>query len=405
MMPALFSGVSGLKNHQFALNVIANNLANVNTIGYKFSRVTFSDLVYQNLRDASAPQGGSGGTNPVQIGLGSLVSTVDSVNSQGNLESTGQSTDMAIQGNGYFVVGDNTSLAYSRAGNMLMGQDGDLYNPSTGFKFKGWQATNGVVSTSGPLTNINIPIGQSLLPANATTTMSLKGNLDATAAVGGTAQTTTQVYDSLGNLNTVQLTYTKTAANAWDWAAVDGNGNSVGTGTLSFTNAGVLSGSTGSLSLTLTNGAVTPLNVATVFTGATQYAGASSLVMDSQDGYAAATLSNFTVGQGGEITGVFTNGKNQLLGQLALATFKNPGALVRDGRNLLSESSNSGTATLGTPNSGGRGSIVGGTLEMSNVDVAQQFTDMIVAQRGFQANSKVITTSDQMLQELVNLKQ
>ncbi len=401
-MPSLFSGVSGLKNHQFRLNVIGNNLANVNTIGYKYSRVTFSDLVYQNLRDASAPQNGTGGTNPVQMGLGSVIGSVDMINSQGNLEATGRNTDMAIQGEGLFILGDDTQQYYTRAGNMLMGTDGDLFNPSNGLKYKGWTANNGVINTSGALGNINIPVGQAL-PAKATTTLTFKGNLDASTAVAGTYQSSTQVFDSQGNLHTVDLTYTKTAANAWNWAASIG-GSSVGSGTLTFNASGALTATTGSISIPLTNGATTPLVIANDFSGASQFSGNSSLIVDEQDGYAAASLTNFSVGQSGEVTGFFTNGKSLLLGQLGIATFKNSSSLMRNGRNLLSESANSGTATVGLPGTGGRGTIVGGSLEMSNVDVAREFTDMIVTQRGFQANSRIITTSDQLLEELVNLK-
>lgn len=402
MMPSLFSGVSGLKNHQFRLNVIGNNLANVNTIGYKYSRVTFSDLIYQNVRDASAPQNGTGGTNPVQLGLGSVMASVDTINSQGNLEATGRNTDMAIQGEGYFIMGDNVQSYYSRAGNMLMGTDGDLFNPSNGLKFKGWTANNGTIDTSAPLDNINIPVGQAL-PARATSEVVLKGNLDASTAIAGTFRSTTQVYDSQGNLHAVNILYTKTAANSWTWAGSVG-ATPVGNGTLTFNANGSLNASTGTISIPLTNGATTPLAITPDFTASSQFAGNSSLVVDSQDGYAAASLSNFSVGQSGEVTGFFTNGKSLLLGQLGVATFKNAGGLVRNGRNLLSESTNSGTATVGVPGSGDRGTIVGGALEMSNVDVAREFTDMIVTQRGFQANSRIITTSDQLLEELVNLK-
>ncbi|MBK8575172.1 MAG: flagellar hook-basal body complex protein [Elusimicrobia bacterium] len=177
MMPALFSGVSGLKNHQFRMNVIGNNLSNVNTIGYKYNRVSFADLVYQTIRDASAPQN-VGGTNPVQLGLGSFIHSVDTIATQGNLEATGRSTDMSLQGDGFFVVNDGNKNKYSRAGLMELGLRGNLVNPSDGSIYMGWNAINSVVDTSGPVEELSIPVGD-VLPAQRTGRMTFNGNLDA----------------------------------------------------------------------------------------------------------------------------------------------------------------------------------------------------------------------------------
>jgi flagellar hook protein FlgE len=671
MMPALFSGVSGLKNHQFRMNVIANNLANVNTVGFKYSRVSFSDLVYQTVRDASAPQS-VGGANPVQMGLGSLVNSVDVINTQGNLESTGQSTDMSIQGDGYFVLNDGSQNKYTRAGLMVLSLDGSMTNPSDGLSYMGWNAVNGVVDTSGPVESIRIPLG-TVLPAQSTSEMVLTGNLNAagtvsvgtitstgsllatantttlatdlhnstgvslgiasgtqlniTGSVGGTtivgqsititptstlqdiataiqtalrsvadgaltetatvqadgsirvatdganditnlhlsvagnmvlnnalqydttilagttgdsntfrspatatdtlvslfdangnplalqvgdditmlsstssgtiltdipilsditnastygqyrdglrtalfssapatgedvtiaadgslvvtgsvgadnavtgiivgagvnpgddsrsvfssAQSFAQdqaaadatyssfssiAYDSLGNAQSIDYTFTKTADNTWNWSASNG-GNNVGSGVFSFTPSGILTTPTGNLSIPVSNGAATPLAITVDFSAVTQFSDDSILTLGSQNGFESSTLEGFSTGQSGEVVGTFSNGQNVTLGQLAIATFQNPTGLLREGRSLLVESPNSGLANLGVAGTGGRGAIVSGTLEMSNVDVAREFTDMIVTQRGFQANSRVITTSDSLLEELVNLK-
>lgn len=672
MMPALFSGVSGLKNHQFRMNVIGNNLSNVNTIGFKYNRVSFGDLVYQTIRDASAPQA-VGGTNPVQLGLGSFIHSVDSINTQGNLESTGRSTDMSLQGEGYFVLNDGTRNKYSRAGLMELGLRGNLVNPSDGSVYMGWNAVNSVVDSSQPIEELSIPVGD-VLPAQRTGRMTFNGNLDAagtlvkgtiaqtpamlafaggatlatalrnsagaslgltvgtslsiTGAVGGTLiaaaplvvnagttltniaaaiqaalrsvadgdltetatvqadgsirvtsdgsnaitnlqisvpgntlannafrfpvsvagggitgdsedllrpalstdelvdlmsssgvslgllagdditlisanvkssivasspvladilgtttygdyrdalrtalftgapavgedlvidpdgsllltgadgavnavtgivlgagpspsddlrptfsasqsfgevqtaqdatsyRTSTQVYDSLGNPLGVDFRFSKTASNSWQWSATYA-GTAVGTGVMNFDNSGTLVTPTGSVSIPLTNGAASPLAIAVDFTGCTQFTNDSSIVLNTQDGFSSATLSGFSIGQEGDVVGTFSNGRNLTLGQLAVATFRNTAGLKREGRNFMSESSNSGTAEFGAARSGGRGSIISGTLEMSNVDVAREFTDMIVTQRGFQSNARVITTSDQMLEELVNLK-
>jgi flagellar hook protein FlgE len=623
MMPALFSGVSGLKNHQFRMNVIGNNLSNVNTIGFKYNRVSFGDLVYQTVRDASAPQA-VGGTNPVQLGLGSFIHSVDSINTQGNLESTGRSTDMSLQGEGYFVVNDGTRNKYSRAGLMELGLRGNLVNPSDGSVYMGWNAVNSVVDTSQPIVELSIPVGD-VLPAQRTGAMTFNGNLDAAgtlvqgtiaqtppllafaggatlatdlrnssgaslgltvgtslsisgsvggvlmaaapivvnagttltsiaaaiqAALRGVAdgdltetavvqadgsirvtsdganaitnlqisvpgntlannafqfplsiagggvtgdsedllrpavaadelvdlmsssgvslglvagddvtlisanvkssilastpvlanilgtttyadyrnalrtalftgapalgedltidsdgsllltgadgavnaitglvlgagpnpsddlrptfsasqsfgeiqaaqdatsyRTSTQVFDSLGNPLGVDFRFSKTASNSWQWAATY-NGVSVGNGVMNFDNAGTLVTPQGSISIPLANGAASPLAIAVDFTGCTQFTNDSSIVLNTQDGFSSATLSGFSIGQDGDVVGTFSNGRNLTLGQLAVATFRNAAGLKREGRNFMSESSNSGTAEFGAARSGRTG--------------------------------------------------
>ena len=407
MLRSMFSAISGLRAHQVMMDVIGNNIANVNTVGFKSGRVNFQDILSQTFRGASAPNNGLGSVNPAQVGLGVTVAGIDVLHTQGNLQSTGRLTDMAIQGDGMFVLSDGSRQFYTRDGSFDISLDGTLVNPAIGMKVQGWVANaNGVVDTTTAVTNVSIPLGQRTT-ALATSTSALRGNLDAGAAVGATASTTINVFDTLGVRHSVKITFTKTAANAWDWAAAtdptDAGTTTTSTGTASFTSGGLLSASTGTVDLDFTNGATTPASIPLDLTAMTQFSG-NSAVSGTTNGFTSGTLVTFTIGAGGDITGVYTNGQTQLLGQIAMAAFVNPGGLLRQGQNLFGESSASGAASIGEPGVGGRGSVSTGSLEMSNVDLATQFTGMITAERGFQANGRVITTSDEMLQELVNLK-
>ncbi|MFN8629894.1 MAG: flagellar hook protein FlgE [Chloroflexota bacterium] len=408
MLRSMFSAISGLRAHQVMMDEIGNNIANVNTVGYKTGRVNFQDILSQTFRGASAPQGGLGSINPAQVGLGVTVAGIDVIMTQGNLQSTGRLTDMAIQGDGFFVMSDGSREYYTRDGSFDIGLGGNLINPASGLKVQGWNAdAAGAVDTTTAPGDVIIPLG-TRTTALASATATITGNLDAAAAVGATSSTTLTMIDSLGVSHSVQVTFTKTGANAWDWradtAATDTAASTTSTGTITFNSDGTFASSTGSpISLTLTNGATTPLDVAAVMDSMTGYQGASTL-NGQVNGFTSGTLVTFTIGSGGDITGVFSNGQTQLLGQIAMASFVNAGGLLRQGQNLYAASSASGTASIGTPGTGGRGTVTTGSLEMSNVDLATQFTSMITAQRGFQANGKVITTSDEMLQDLVNLK-
>jgi flagellar hook protein FlgE len=409
MMRSMFAAISGLKNHQTFMDVVGNNIANVNTTGFKQSRVTFQDILSQTLRGASGPQGGRGGVNAEQIGLGVLVSGIDTIQSQGTLQSTGKSTDMAIQGDGYFVMSDGKTNSFTRDGAFDLALDGTLASASSGLHVLGWQANplTGVVNTTVPPTNVAVPIGAGMT-GKASTTLSIEGNLDSNNLGGATNAVTlsSTVYDAQGNAVPITFTMTKSAANTWSVVPTTTAPNSVaGNSTITFSGAGkVASGGTGTLVLTLANGASSTQSVSVDFSQMTQLASAPSDLSSNTDGASAGSLTSFIVGQAGDITGVYSNGFKQPLGQIAMASFSNPSGLVKEGGNLFSASANSGTANIGTPASSGRGQIATGFLEGSNVDLAQQFTNMIMAERGFQANSKVITTSDEILQDLVNLK-
>ena len=410
MMRSMFSAISGLKNHQTFMDVVGNNIANVNTTGFKQSRVTFQDILSQTVRGASGPQAGRGGVNPEQVGLGVMISGIDTVQTQGTLQSTGKLTDMAIQGDGYFVMSDGKQNFFTRDGAFDLGIDGTLVNPSSGLHVMGWQANplTGKIDTTVPATNITIPIGAGMT-GKASTSLTADGNLDANNAGGAlnAVNLSSTVYDSQGNAIPLTLTFTKSAANTWSVApsTTDPGVTVTGTSTIVFNGSGkVATGGTGTLSLTLTNGSTSPQSVTLDMSQITQLASTPSSLSSSTDGASAGSLTTFTVGQAGDITGVYSNGYKQPLGQIALASFSNPSGLSKAGGNLFSSTANSGTANIGTPDTGGRGQIATGFLEGSNVDLAQQFTNMIMAERGFQANSKVITTSDEILQDLVNLK-
>jgi flagellar hook protein FlgE len=410
MMRSMFAAISGLKNHQTFMDVVGNNIANVNTTGFKQSRVTFQDILSQTVRGASGPQGGRGGVNPEQVGLGVLISGIDTVQTQGTLQSTGKLTDMAIQGDGYFVMSDGKQSFFTRDGAFDLGIDGTLVNPSSGLHVMGWQANplTGKIDTTVPATNITIPIGAGMT-GKASTSLTANGNLDANNAGGALNAVTlsSTVYDSQGNAIPITLTFTKSAANTWSVApsTTDPGVTVTGTSNIVFNGSGkVATGGSGTLSLTLTTGSTSPQSVTLDMSQITQLASSPSSLSSNTDGASAGSLTTFTVGQAGDITGVYSNGYKQPLGQIALASFSNPSGLSKAGGNLFQASANSGTANIGTPDSAGRGQIATGFLEGSNVDLAQQFTNMIMAERGFQANSRVITTSDEILQDLVNIK-
>jgi flagellar hook protein FlgE len=420
MLRSMFSAISGLRGHQTMMDVIGNNIANVNTVGFKSGRVNFQDIMSQTLHGATSPQGGLGSINPAQIGLGMTVAGIDVLQTQGNLQSTGKTTDMAIQGDGLFVESDGTNTYYTRDGAFDIALDGSLANPASGMKVQGWQAdAAGAVDITQPITNIVIPIGQRTT-AQATSTVTLSGNLDAGAADATAVPTTMTVFDSLGIAHSVKVTFTKTAANTWSWAVAKDLTDTgiavaqtpydagppvvqaVNNGTLTFSTSGIETTSTGSLSFTFPDGAkaTTP---AISFAQMSQFSGASQPAGQT-DGFTSGTLTTFAVGDSGELTGVYSNGSTQVLGQIALASFLNSAGLARAGQNNFAATSASGSANIGKAGTGGRGTVTTGELEMSNVDLATEFTGMITAERGFQANSRVITTSDEMLQELVNLK-
>jgi flagellar hook protein FlgE len=474
MIRALFSGVSGMRNHQVRMDVIGNNIANVNTTGFKYSRVNFEDQVSQTTLAATAPGGagnGRGGVNPKQVGLGMLQGSIDVVQTQGNLQTTGKVTDIALQGNGFFIESDGPQRYYSRAGTFDFDREGSLVNPATGMHVMGWAATKTLDSAgepvysidhSAPLNNLSIPAG-AVIPPRKTTEVTLKGNLDERIPITQPTATdppnyfdsSTEVFDSLGNSHFVTFRFTHTGPGSWDWSVLapndptfvnnDAAGNPLPQGTpktpdvqplpvpippnpagsngntLLFGNNGLLIDKNptspgqydaGAINLdwtlpdgTLTSTKITPnFGSETAAAGLTQFATEANAVVADQNGYTRGELTGITIDKVGVMNGVFSNGRQQLLGQLAVATFSNPGGLMKEGENNYIKTNNSGDAIVRAPGEAEAGTITSGALEMSNVDLAEQFSDMIITQRGFQANSRVITTSDEILQELINLK-
>lgn len=390
MLRSLYSGISGLKAHQTMLDVTANNIANVNTAGFKSSATQFQDTLSQLQKGATAGGGAAGGTNPAQVGLGATVAAVATNFTQGSAQSTGKATDMMISGDGFFVTSKGGNDLYTRAGSFNQDSQGRLVS-ADGAVLQGWTAVNGVVPAGGATSDIMLS-SQTVSPAKATTTATAGGNLPDEAAVGDTPLVRDiKVFDATGAPSALTLTFTRTAA-GWKADATDAAGNT-GTVNLTFTN-GKLNGNP-----TLSAGGV---NVD--LKGLTGYANMNSVAVTGQDGYSAGTLESFSLSPDGTLVGSFSNGMKSDVARVALASFANPGGLEKAGSSGYVVTANSGAAILGAAGSPGLGTLSSGNLEMSNVDLSQEFTNLIVAQRGFQANSRIITTSDSVLEEIVQLK-
>lgn len=412
MLRSLFSAISGLRSHQVYLDIIGNNIANVNTTGFKANRATFAETLWQTTRTGTAPQEATGGSNPLQVGLGANLTGSDAIFTQGDLRATGKMSDLAIEGNGFFILNQGSQQVFTRDGNFDVGIDGYLQSSTCGLRVLGWMADplTGEIDTTRALTNISIPVGGGI-PAQPTQNVAFNGNLDSRLEVGETVSTTVDVFDSLGAIHSIELTFTKTGANSWSWTAeVPGDPavspTEVGSGTITFNSDGSFADATGSISIGFTadSGAASPQAVTIDLSQMTQFAETAGVDPFSRDGNAAGRFVSFAVDSAGVVTAVYSNGELKAVAQLALADFKNPAGLLRAGNNLYEVSANSGDPLIGAAGTQGLGYVRSSYLEMSNVDLAQQFTNMIVASRGFQASSRIISAADEMLQELVNLK-
>jgi flagellar hook protein FlgE len=541
---ALYNGVSGLSAISESLNVIGDNLANINTTGFKASTALFETVFSQTLVGATGPSATTLGTNPIQVGLGVKVATIPRDFTQGSLNSTGNTADLAVQGNGFFILSDGVGSAYTRDGSFGLAVDGTFVDPATGLRVQGYQAVNGVVIPTGAVGDLVIPVGMSI--AQETSSALFSGNFDASGAIattgtvtdgpplwdattglsatgatlltdledglgtslgllsgdiitvsatrGGAEITTTfavtptstlndlaaaiendlgivsgsvtidadgsvtitgdpgtgnaiedivltaadplgtartdfnsmfaaafteitaadgesfilsglSVFDSLGNSVPLNVTFTRTGTNELTYLAESPAGTSVGSGIITYDQTGQF--------VSVTNdqiaidrsavGALTPLDIALDFSGTTFLSGEDTLALSSQDGYPIGSLEEFFVGGDGVITGFFSNGQTLVLGQVAIASFANQQGLLSVGNNLFVTSANSGEPMVGEPATGGRGNIVGGFLEGSNVDLSKELTNIIIAQTGFQANARTITAADKLLQEILTL--
>lgn len=403
MNRALFSGLSGTMTFQERLDVVGNNIANSNTIGYKEGRVTFQDALYQTLEGGrSGGELGIGGVNPIQIGSGVSLGAVTVAHSQGTLERTGQPLDAAIEGAGMFVLSDGQATCYSRAGAFSLDDTNTLVAAGSGLRVLGWMANDGVVDPTGAPSALRFDVS-ALAPPVPTSTVTVAGNLDSTAAAGATVSATISVFDSLGEAHQVELRFTRGAdVSEWDCLATCGAASAAGT--LQFDGTGALTaGGALTLDLALTNGATTPLSVGFDLTGVTSLVQANTVAVQSQNGRPAAALVSVELADDGYLEGRYSDGRTRTLAQVALASFANPGGLRRLGEGLYAEAAASGRALVGAAGSGGRGSIVAGSLEMSNVDLTRAFVDMITTQRGFQASTRVIATANEMLDDVVRL--
>lgn len=466
MMRSLWAGVSGMQNHQTRMDVIGNNIANVNTTGFKKGRVDFQDMVSQQLSGAAAPTTEVGGVNPKEVGLGVQTAAIHNIFTQGNLQSTGVGTDVAIQGNGFFVLKNGEKSFYTRNGAFGIDKDGTLVNPANGYRVQGWMARemNGemIVQTAASPTDLVIPVG-SKDPARATQNVNFACNLDkntpeipeganAAEIARGTWATEFKIYDSFGNEHNLAVSFTRVTGNPNRWRATvnvdpenaDYTQTRVGLNTndgttneffVEFDNMGTLRRVTDSVDAESNpggeiilqtsfvvaesnpdydeNGNEIPhrqtfnINLGTIGSmrnTVTQSASKSSTKAFAQDGYTLGYLDNFKIDSSGIITGVYSNGTNRRIGQIALASFTNQSGLEKAGDNTYVESNNSGAANIGESGIAGKGSLLAGALEMSNVDLTDQFTDMIVTQRGFQSNASTIRTADTLLETVLSLK-
>jgi flagellar hook protein FlgE len=400
-LTSYYTALTGLNNNSMAINVIGDNLANMNTTAFKAGQATFSELL-------AGVSGTDATGNPISIGLGSALNGVTHNTSQGTIISSGNSTDAAINGNGFFVVSNKGEMAYTRSGSFKLDKSGNLLS-ADGFQVMGYMGVNGVIDTAGAIAPITVNQGQ-LIPASATTSMSLEANLDGNAADGTTFTAPISVYDSMGAAHNVQITFTKNGS-SWDWAATCDSATTTSTGSLAFTGADLtvpttmptitLSGFTdGAADLTIDFNVADAAGKALI----TNYAKDSSVSKTTQDGYAASALAKVSIDNSGTIVGLTESGKSVQLAQLVLANFPNVEGLQKYKGSTFVSFSSSGEPSIGVAGSGGRGSIVGSSLEQSNVDMAAEFVSLIKAQRAYQANSKIISTTDELYQDSINLK-
>ncbi|VTR96384.1 flagellar hook protein : Flagellar hook-basal body protein OS=Cellulomonas fimi (strain ATCC 484 / DSM 20113 / JCM 1341 / NBRC 15513 / NCIMB 8980 / NCTC 7547) GN=Celf_0679 PE=4 SV=1: Flg_bb_rod: FlaE: Flg_bbr_C [Gemmata massiliana] len=410
---ALFIGSSGLTTNSSALDVIGNNLANLNTTGFKSQRMLFKDVVYQTINSGSTATNSVGGTNPTQFGFGVGTGSIGTMFAQGNLNPTGRNLDAGIQGSGFFVLKSSNSVSYSRAGGFDVDAAGYLVDPSTGFRVQRFgavgegTATTPAFQTPGNL-DIQIPFGTGVA-GFATTNVSYQGNLSTSMQVGDVATTAIQVYDSQSTPRALTVTFTKTAANTYSaTATVSGGTATVTGGPITFNTAGQLvSPATLTVALSGIAGAAATQNITLdlgtplASDGLSQFGGATTASAVNQDGAGFGTLTDVSIGSDGVLSGKFSNGRTLSLAQLAIAGFNNEGGLIRTGNNYFQSSVSSGEALVGVAGQGGRGTLVGGSLEASNVDIASEFAKLIIAQRGFEVNAKTVSTTSDTLQSLV----
>lgn len=421
MLRSMFSAISGLKANQAKMDVTGNNIANVNTVGFKSSSTVFQDTLSQVVRAGGAPAADRGGTNPAQVGLGVKLAAITTNWTNGAAQTTGRSTDFMIEGDGFFVTrGAGGEQLYTRAGSFDFDAGGRLVTPD-GSILQGWLADplTGAINPNGPVTDLTVPYGAQV-PPSATASSALAGNLDTDADVGAFVQTPVKMFDQMGVRQQVAYTFVKTADNTWQMTVTNGDDDgdpstpmpslamtnedgSVFNGVITFDDNGAMVTPADPVSFDPAM-ASWPGPVQIDLSSISQFGGKGEVVPSDVDGYAMGSLQGFELANDGTVIGTYSNGLRQNLGQLAMGAFNNPSGLEKAGNSSFRVGENSGEPVIGVAGTGGRGILSSGALEMSNVDLSEEFTSLIVAQRGFQANSRVITASDELLQDLVNLK-
>lgn len=407
-----FFGVplSGLIASQDQLSSVSNNLANLDTVGFKDQTVSFSDLFAQSsLTNAS--------NDPIETGLGVAAAQTNSNFTDGGISSTGIASNMALSGNGFFVVQGTTGAAsYTRAGDFTVNAAGFLTAPS-GEQVLGYSATNGVISTTGTLQPLKVALG-SVIPATATSQFQISANLNSSSPTGTTFASTTPIYDSLGAQHVLTVNYTKTASNTWSFSVNIPTGDTgaassqVASGTLTFDSSGNLTAPAGAVPITIptfTDGAAA-MNLSWSIrnangAGTITQTDLGSSTSSTQNGQGSGTLTSYAIQADGTIEGSYSNGQTDALGQVAIASFPNTQGLLRTGNNDYQATPGSGSASIGVAGTGGRGVLTGGSVEASNVDVAAEFSKLIVAQQAYSANAKTITTFQQVSQATIAMIQ
>jgi len=425
-MASFFIPLTGLESDSTALNTIANDLSNMNTTAFKAQTTNFADLFYQQI-------GSTGAGNPIQVGAGVQVAANETEFSQGSINTTGNATDVALNGNGFFVVSNGVTDEYSRAGDFSLTSGGKLVT-SSGLNVMGYPAVNGVVNTSSPLTAISIPVGQVQKPA-ATTTLNMTANLDSTTASTTSFPAQVTVYDSLGVSHVATVTYTPTGTNTWSYSVALPAGDftlpasaTPITGTMTFGPDGTLTQITPSTAAGPSTVGTASTDVSSITLGFSGLAdGANDLSMSwnllgssgtptisqvdtasavsatTQNGYASGQYESFTIASDGTVTATYSNGQEQAVGQVALANVANVQGLQMLGDGDYATTLTSGTAAVGISGASGLGTMQDGALEESNVNISAEFSDLIIAQRAFEANSKAVTTFDTVTQETINM--
>lgn len=428
-MASFFIPLTGLSADSTALNTIANDLANMNTTAFKSESTNFSDLFYQQI-------GSTGSGDPIDVGAGTKVASNEVSFTQGSMNSTGNNTDVALDGNGFFVVNNGGSYEYTRAGDFSLDSNGGLMT-TNGLSVMGYPAANGVVNTNAPLTAITVPIGQVQAP-KASTSLSMTANLDSAATSGSGLPSQVTVYDSLGEPHTVDITFTQASTvatpNTWNYSislpATDYSGAAPAaiTGTMTFdsngnltqiqpsaaatpSTVGTAAGDVSSLNLGfngLADGA-SNLNIQWNLLGSggtptiSQVDTASAVSATNQNGYPSGQYQSFTIGSDGTVTARYSNGQKENVGKIALANVTNLQGLQQLGDGDYVTTLASGTASIGASGSDGLATLQDGALEASNVNISTEFSDLIVAQRAFEANAKSVTTFDTVTQDTINM--